>query len=68
MNPESVRDLMQRFRAKIPAAQTSAAVVTSSGARHFLRQILETSFPNLAVLAHNEIPADITVRSRGLIE
>jgi flagellar biosynthesis component FlhA len=38
------------------------------GARYFLRQIVETSLPNLTLLSHNEIPADVTVRSRGLIE
>jgi flagellar biosynthesis protein FlhA len=68
MSPETVRDLIERFRKKFPAPQTSAAVVTSSGARYFMRQILETSFPNLTLLSHNEIPADVTVRSRGLVE
>jgi flagellar biosynthesis protein FlhA len=68
MSPESVRDLIERFRKRCPTPQSSAAVVTSSGARYFVRQILETSFPNLTFLSHNEIPADVTVRSRGLIE
>ncbi len=68
MSPEAMRDLLERFRKRFPAPQTSAAVITSSGARYFLRQILETSVPNLTVLSHNEIPADVTVRSRGLIE
>jgi flagellar biosynthesis protein FlhA len=68
MSPESMRDLLERFRKKFPAPQTNAAVITSSGTRYFLRQILETSLPNLTLLSHNEIPADVTVRSRGLIE
>ena len=46
----------------------SAAVVTSSGTRYFLRQMVESSLPNLTVLSHNEIPPDVKVRSRGVIE
>jgi type III secretory pathway component EscV len=68
MSPESMRDLLERFRKKFPTPQSSAVVVTSSGARYFLRQILETSLPSLTLLSHNEIPSDVTVRSRGLIE
>jgi flagellar biosynthesis protein FlhA len=68
MSPELMRDLLERFRKKFPAPQANAAVITSSGTRYFLRQILETSLPNLTLLSHNEIPADVTVRSRGLIE
>lgn len=68
MRPEAVRDLMQRFRNVFPTKQASATVITSSGARFFLRQILESTYPNLAVLSHNEVPADVTVRSKGLIE
>ena len=46
----------------------SAAIVTSSGTRYFLRQLIEASLPNLAVLSHNEIPPEVKVRSRGVIE
>lgn len=67
-SPEVMRNLIERFRTVFPAPQTTAVVVTSAGIRYFLRQILESSFPNLVVLSHNEVPAEITVRSRGLIE
>jgi len=46
----------------------SAAIVTSSGTRYFLRQVAESSLPNLTVLSHNEIPTEVKVRSRGVIE
>jgi flagellar biosynthesis protein FlhA len=46
----------------------SAALVTSSGTRHFLRQLVEATLPNLTVLSHNEIPPEVKVRSRGVIE
>jgi flagellar biosynthesis component FlhA len=44
------------------------AVVTSSSARFYLRQMIEGQIPNLAVLSHNEIPAGIKVVSMGLIQ
>jgi len=43
-------------------------VITSAGSRYFLRQIVESSMPSLTVLSHNELPTDVKVRSRGVIE
>ena len=43
-------------------------VIASAGSRHFLRQMVEASFPNLTVLSHNEVPPEVKVRSRGVIE
>jgi len=65
--PEHIRDILARIGKKIDAFE-SAVVITSSGARHFLRQMVESTMPNLNVLSHSEIPADIKVRSRGVIE
>ena len=56
-----------RLKRKVEKAE-SAAIVTSSGTRYFLRQLVEASLPNLTVLSHNEIPPEIKVRSRGVIE
>ena len=67
MNPEMIRDLIERVRAMFPAPQAGAVIVTSSGARHFLRQILESSFPNVVVFSHNEIPPDTAIHSLGLV-
>jgi flagellar biosynthesis protein FlhA len=67
MPPETVREILARFGRKIDAAE-SAVVVASAGSRHFVRQILETALPNVTVLSHNEIPSEVKVRSRGLIE
>jgi len=33
-----------------------------------LRQLAESSLPNLTVLSHNEVPPDIRVRSRGVVD
>jgi flagellar biosynthesis protein FlhA len=65
--PETVRDIVTRFTRKIDRTEP-AVVVTTGGARHFIRQILEPTLPSTTVLSHNEIPVEMTVRSRGLIE
>ncbi len=67
LSPEAIRDISARIERKIDKHQT-AVVVTSFGARHFLRQIVEASLPGLAILSHNEIPQEVRVRSLGVIE
>jgi flagellar biosynthesis protein FlhA len=66
MAPDGIRDILARIGRKIAKAE-SAVVITSAGARYFLRQIVEPSVPGLTVLSHNELPADVKVRSRGVI-
>jgi len=67
MAPDGIRDILGRLARKIAKAE-SAVVVTSAGARYFLRQILEPTMPGVTVLSHNELPSDVTMRSRGVIE
>jgi flagellar biosynthesis component FlhA len=52
----------------VGAVETPTAIVTSSAARFFLRQMLEGSILNLAALSHSEIPAGVRVVSIGLIQ
>jgi flagellar biosynthesis protein FlhA len=66
--PQRIRELLDRVSRAVGAADATMAVVTSSAARYFLRQIIEGSLPNLSVLSHNEIPAGIRVVSAGLIQ
>jgi flagellar biosynthesis protein FlhA len=66
MAPEGIRDILGRLTRQIAKGE-SAVVITSSGSRYFLRQIVESSMPSLTVLSHNELPADVKVRSRGVI-
>jgi flagellar biosynthesis protein FlhA len=66
MAPEGIRDILGRLSRQIAKAE-STVVITSSGSRYFLRQIVESSMPNLTVLSHNELPTDVKVRSRGVI-
>jgi flagellar biosynthesis protein FlhA len=65
--PQAIRDILNRLAARITAPETPVAVVTSSGARYFLRQIAESSVPNLFFLGHNEIPPGLRVQSLGNI-
>ena len=65
--PDNIRDILARFTRKMDKTET-AVVMASAGARYFVRQIVETALPNLTVLSHNEIPSEVTVRSRGIIE
>ena len=67
VSPDTITDILTRMKRRVEKAE-SAAIVTSSGTRYFLRQLIEASLPNLTVLSHNEIPPEIKVRSRGVIE
>jgi flagellar biosynthesis protein FlhA len=67
MAPDGIRDILGRLGRKI-AKSEAAVVIASAGSRYFLRQMVESSMPNLTVLSHNELPADVKVRSRGVIE
>ena len=68
LSPQAIREIMNRFAARIPAPEAPVAVITSSGARHFLRQILEPAQPNLAFIAHNEVPPGLRVQSLGNVQ
>ena len=65
--PQRIREIIDKVSKKVSAAE-NGVLLTSSGARHFLRQVLEGTLPNLTVLAHNEIPPGTRVVSLGVIE
>jgi flagellar biosynthesis protein FlhA len=68
MAPQMLRDVLARIARKAERPEAPMVIVSSSGCRHFLRQILEPSLPNAAVLSHNEIPPGVKVLSLGVIE
>ena len=68
MAPQAIRDILKRIEQKIGTPETPVATVTSSGARHFLRQIAEASRANVVFLSHNEVPAEVKVVSQGLVQ
>jgi flagellar biosynthesis protein FlhA len=66
--PQKVREILDRVTRSVGSTESPMAVVASSGARFFLRQMVEAAVPNLSVLSHNEIPAGVRVVSLGLIQ
>ena len=65
--PQAIRDILGRISSRIAAPETPVAVVTSSGARYFLRQMAESVLPNVVFLAHSEVPPGQRVQSLGTI-
>jgi flagellar biosynthesis protein FlhA len=66
--PPKIRDILDRVTRAVGSPDSPMAVVTSSSARYFFRQIVEGAIPNLSILSHNEIPAGVRVVSMGLIQ
>ncbi len=66
ISPQQLRELLDRLRASLGPAEVPAVLLAGTGCRYFLRQMVETHFPNLAVLAHNEIPPGVKVVSLGI--
>jgi flagellar biosynthesis protein FlhA len=67
LSPDVIRDILARVRRHMDKAE-SAVLIANSAVRYFVRQVVESSFPNLSVLSHNEVAPEIRVRSRGVIE
>jgi flagellar biosynthesis protein FlhA len=68
LSPQKVRDVLDRMGRAVGAANSPLVAMCSSSARYFLRQMVEGQFPNLSILAHNEIPSGIRVVSMGVIQ
>jgi flagellar biosynthesis protein FlhA len=68
LSPQKLREILDKVTHAVGANETPVAVVTSSSARFFLRQIVEGAFPNLCIFSHNEIPGGVRVISLGLIQ
>lgn len=66
--PQAVRDILDRVIRAAGSADAPSAALTTSGVRYFLRQMIESTLPNLAILSHNEIPPGVRVVSLGLIQ
>jgi len=64
--PRKIHEIVERIRAVIGSAEGPVVALTGSGTRYFLRQLAESSLPNLTVLSHSEIPPGIRVMSQGI--
>jgi flagellar biosynthesis protein FlhA len=66
--PQAIRDILSRIEQKVGSPETPVVAVTSTGARYFLRQIVEASRANVVFISHNEVPAEVKVISQGVIQ
>ncbi len=58
----------QKFIGIFAAKGLTPIVLTSANTRIHLRKIMERFFPNIVVLAHNEITANTSITSLGMVE
>src|ERR1700761_6581312 len=68
LSPQQIKSIVDRFVRTLPAADSGLVVITSSGARLFLKQITENALPALAVIGHNEVPSGIRVICLGTVK
>lgn len=66
--PQRIQEVLGRLTKAAGSTETPVVVLTSSGARYFVRQIAESSLRNLVVISHGEIPAGVKVVSLGIIQ
>jgi flagellar biosynthesis protein FlhA len=67
LSPQTSREFVARVMKKLERPDSSAVVLTNPPVRYFVRQLLETAFPDVAVLSHNEVPPEVKVKSLGWI-
>jgi flagellar biosynthesis protein FlhA len=66
LDPQALRDILHRISQKTGNPDSPVVLITSAGARYFLRQMLEAALPNVFVLSHNEVPPGVKVVSLGV--
>jgi flagellar biosynthesis protein FlhA len=67
LSPQRVRDIQERIKKCCGSPDTPSVILTSSGSRYFVRQITESTSPNLTVLSHNEMPPGNRIVSLGTV-
>jgi flagellar biosynthesis protein FlhA len=65
--PQVAREVLTRLERKIERREVPVVIVTSSGARYFLRQLVEAQMPNVCPISHNEVPSGVKILSLGTI-
>jgi flagellar biosynthesis protein FlhA len=68
LDVNGINQVLEAFRRTLDGQEANGAVLCSAGARPFVRQIVETSFPNLAVLSHHEVPSGVRLISLGTVQ
>jgi flagellar biosynthesis protein FlhA len=65
LSPQVVREIVTRLERALERREVATVLLASSGARYFLRQMLESTLPNVFPLSHNEVPAGVKILSLG---
>ncbi|MBV9083691.1 MAG: FHIPEP family type III secretion protein, partial [Acidobacteriaceae bacterium] len=68
LSPQQIRSIVDRITKTLPGADSGLVILSSSGARHFLRQIIENALPGVAIVGQNEIPSGVRVLCLGTIK
>jgi flagellar biosynthesis protein FlhA len=68
LHPNAIRDIVNKVSRTMGSPESPMVAITSSAARFFLRQLVESTQWNVFFLAHNEIPAGLKVHSLGVIQ
>ena len=65
--PQVAREVVTRLERKIERREVPVVILTSSGARYFVRQLVEAQMPNVCPISHNEVPSGVKILSLGTI-
>ncbi len=65
--PQAARELVGNITRKLERPDSSAVLLTGPAVRFFVKQILDTAFPEVAVLSHSEVPPEVRVKSLGWV-
>jgi flagellar biosynthesis protein FlhA len=65
--PQQLREVLDKVQRVVGSPEGPVPLLTTTGARFFVRQLVEAQARNLFVLSHNEVPAGTRVVSLGLI-
>ncbi len=68
LSPDLVSQLLDAARGATAQGQGNWTLLTSSGARYFVRQMLEANHPQATVLSHGEVPPGTRVVSLGVLK
>lgn len=68
LHPQKVSELLAAAGRAAAEAPGGCTLLASSGARYFVRQILESGYPQVTVLSHGEIPPGLRVVSLGVVK
>ena len=67
LSPQIAREIATRIERKLDRREVPVAIVTSVGARYFLRQMVESTLSNVSFISHNEVPSGVKIISLGVI-